>query len=271
MGSNVAQLHRQRVAAEGLRLEGNALFAKGKYGAAVQTYTEGITMNSENTALWVNRALCYKKLGDYDKVLNDADNALHLNINHMKAHYLAGVAHHHRLDHKMAISHLQKALHAARVSGDSIKDEIWHELARAKYANWQLAAKQRKDTIEAVEAQLTELVASKTTHLSPASPDALRSQLLSVLALAREKDTVKEVPSLFVCPLTMEVYRDPAITPTGQSYERAAMLEHLSKVGKFDPITRAPVTEKDLIPNLGLRSAIEQYLDANQWAWAECI
>lgn len=71
----------------------------------------------------------------------------------------------------------------------------------------------------------------QTTHLSPASPDALRSQLLSVLALAREKDTVKEVPSLFVCPLTMEVYRDPAITPTGQSYERAAMLEHLSKVG----------------------------------------
>lgn len=35
-GSTVAQLQRQRVAAEGLRLEGNALFAKGKWNAAVQ-------------------------------------------------------------------------------------------------------------------------------------------------------------------------------------------------------------------------------------------
>lgn len=32
---------------------------------------------------------------------------------------------------------------------------------RAKYANWQLEAKQRKDTVEAVEAQLTGLVADK--------------------------------------------------------------------------------------------------------------
>lgn len=29
----------------------------------------------------------------------------------------------------------------------------------------------------------------------------------------------------------MEIYRDPAITKYGQSYERAVLLEHLKRVG----------------------------------------
>lgn len=33
-----------------------------------------------------------------------------------------------------------------------------------------------------------------------------------------------------MCPLTMEVFRDPVITPAGHSYERKSLLEHLEKV-----------------------------------------
>jgi hypothetical protein len=38
--------------------------------------------------------------------------------------------------------------------------------------------------------------------------------------------------------LLLQVFRDPVITPSGFSYERSALLEHLSRVGKFDPISR---------------------------------
>ena len=39
-----------------------------------------------------------------------------------------------------------------------------------------------------------------------------------------------EPASAFTCPLTMEVFRDPVMSPSGLSYERSALLEHLNKV-----------------------------------------
>jgi STIP1 family protein 1 len=69
----------------------------------------------------------------------------------------------------------------------------------------------------------------------------------------------------------MQVFREPVITPSGCSYERSALLEHLSKVGKFDPITRQPMSESDVTLNVGLRNATQQYLDEHPWAWGEVV
>jgi STIP1 family protein 1 len=52
----------------------------------------------------------------------------------------------------------------------------------------------------------------------------------------------------------------------GITYERHSLLDHFSKNGHFDPITRSPCTEKDLIPNLSLRESIEDFLKDNGWA-----
>lgn len=65
----------------------------------------------------------------------------------------------------------------------------------------------------------------------------------------------------------MEIFRDPVITPSGVTYERTAILEHLKKVGKFDPVTRATLGEKDLFPNLALKEAIQTYLEEHGWAY----
>jgi hypothetical protein len=71
-----------------------------------------------------------------------------------------------------------------------------------------------------------------TTHtLAHASLQALIPGVEAVLAVAAATDVPREVPSLFTCPLTLEVFREPVITPAGHSYERAALMEHLSKVG----------------------------------------
>lgn len=66
-----------------------------------------------------------------------------------------------------------------------------------------------------------------------------------------------------------QVFREPVVTPSGLSYEQSALQEHLSKVGKFDPVTRKAMTASDIIPNLALRAATECYLDANPWAWKD--
>jgi STIP1 family protein 1 len=58
---------------------------------------------------------------------------------------------------------------------------------------------------------------------------------------------------------------DPVITPTGVSYERVGLLRHIKAVG-FDPLTRAPLTADQLIPNVGLKNAANEFLDKNGWA-----
>ena len=53
---------------------------------------------------------------------------------------------------------------------------------------------------------------------------------------------------------------DPVITSSGTSFDRHVIMEHLQKVGPFDPLTRQPLKESDLIPNLALKACIEEFM-----------
>ncbi|WIA10610.1 hypothetical protein OEZ85_010792 [Tetradesmus obliquus] len=280
---------RQREQAESLKAEGNSLFSKGKYGAAADLYTEGITLDPSYAVLYVNRALCYKKSNRWEQVAKDAQTALGLSRDLMKAHYLLGVAQREIGQLSEGISHLSKALEQAREKGDSIKDEIWRELARTKYQQWQQDSQARTATVAALKQQLQSMlqaqrlqgeVAGAAAGCGPGgdfkgSPEqqqqAAMQQWEELLQRAAHLDSRTEVPTAFTCPLTMEVFREPVITPSGCSYERSALLEHLAKVGKFDPISRQPMSEADITLNVGLRNATQQYLDEHPWAWGEVV
>lgn len=54
---------------------------------------------------------------------------------------------------------------------------------------------------------------------------------------------------------------DPVITPSGITYDRTEIIKHLNTIGKFDPISRAPLTIKDLVPNLAMKEFVEEFLD----------
>lgn len=54
-------------------------------------------------------------------------------------------------------------------------------------------------------------------------------------------------------------------TKTGKSYERSSIMEHLRR-HPSDPLTREPLTATDLRPNLGLKQACDEFLEANGWA-----
>jgi STIP1 family protein 1 len=54
-------------------------------------------------------------------------------------------------------------------------------------------------------------------------------------------------------------------TNTGRSYERASIMEHLSRQ-PTDPLTREPLLPSQLRPNLGLKQACEEFLEENGWA-----
>ena len=72
----------------------------------------------------------------------------------------------------------------------------------------------------------------------------------------------KAVPDGFRCSITQEVMRDPVIVyESGHTYERAA-IERWFEEHSTDPKTNIQLTRKDIIPNHGLRSTIQEFLSA---------
>jgi STIP1 family protein 1 len=65
----------------------------------------------------------------------------------------------------------------------------------------------------------------------------------------------------------MEILKDPVITPSGITYEKSARLEHLQKVGEFDPVTRELLRSDQIIPNFAIKAAASAYLKDNGWAY----
>lgn len=83
--------------------------------------------------------------------------------------------------------------------------------------------------------------------------------------------------------------REPCITPSGITYDRKDIEEHLQvnaadpsqrapnesrvflmslfsqRVGHFDPVTRSPLTQDQLIPNLAMKEVIDAFVLENGW------
>ena len=64
------------------------------------------------------------------------------------------------------------------------------------------------------------------------------------------------IPQEFICPITMDIMKDPVSGNQGEVFERSAITEWVTE-HKCSPITRQPLELSDLRPNLPLRSIIE--------------
>ncbi|KAG0544774.1 hypothetical protein BDA96_02G305500 [Sorghum bicolor] len=75
--------------------------------------------------------------------------------------------------------------------------------------------------------------------------------------------------SAFVCPITMQLMRDPVVIETGHAFEREAIARWFSECrdlgrGPCCPITMLEVHRADLRPVLALRAAVEEWTDRQQ-------
>lgn len=83
------------------------------------------------------------------------------------------------------------------------------------------------------------------------------------LRLQRKK---RDVPDYLCGKISFEIMQDPVITPSGITYDRQDIEEHLKRVGHFDPITRQPLKVNQLITNLAMKEVVDAYLNENEWA-----
>eukprot|EP00667_Euglena_gracilis_P020397 EG_transcript_22074 len=75
---------------------------------------------------------------------------------------------------------------------------------------------------------------------------------------AGESVNSDDIPEEFLCPLTLDVMREPVISTAGISYEKEA-IERCLRHAAVDPVARLPCTAADLRPNRNLRDAIARW------------
>ncbi|XP_048233215.1 E3 ubiquitin-protein ligase CHIP isoform X2 [Ricinus communis] len=216
---------------------------------------------------------------DWRKVEQDCRRAIQLDNNSFKAHYMLGLALLQKGELAEGVKELQKALDLGRGADGKgyMVEEIWQELAKAKYMEWEQASTKRswelQNLKEACENALREKSFLDNSQTEGFLDDMIASHskqledLGHVFKKAAEDDTPTEVPDYLCCKITLDIFRDPVITPSGISYERAVILDHLQKVGKFDPVTREPLDPSQLVSNLAIKEAVEAYLNKHGWAY----
>ncbi|CAI9105780.1 OLC1v1004793C1 [Oldenlandia corymbosa var. corymbosa] len=73
-----------------------------------------------------------------------------------------------------------------------------------------------------------------------------------------------EIPSHFICPISMQLMRDPVIVATGMTYDRESIEKWLySCKNNICPMTKLELPTKDLTPNHTLRRLIQAWCMVN--------
>lgn len=70
-----------------------------------------------------------------------------------------------------------------------------------------------------------------------------------------------QCPDEYICPISMEIMRDPVITCDGHSFDRASLEEWL-KENVTNPLTGASLALKTITPNYALKRLIDNFCEA---------
>ena len=208
----------------------------------------------------------------------------------MKAHYYLAQA-------LLAMRHVGEALSEAKYAysicletKDSSSESISTFILRTKQVQWQsketARLREMNDTLGAVEGMLEEKLAAdlgqldlqlekgelgeigrneERSLLEKEAEERRRSIRTAFTTPDNSESVERVVPDYLVDSITFEIMHDPVVTPSGASYDRVALLKHLRASG-VDPLTREPLTEKQLYPNVALRNACSEFLESNGWA-----
>jgi tetratricopeptide (TPR) repeat protein len=75
-----------------LKEQGNNLFKQGEFKKAIRVYGEAINLNPEEPVFFLNRAKCHKQLEDFEKMAEDAKEAINRDPKYTKAFLTLGEA-----------------------------------------------------------------------------------------------------------------------------------------------------------------------------------
>jgi len=266
-----------------LKDQGNKQFAARNFDGAIDSYTLAIIKNSNVPHYYTNRALCYLNQKRWPQAVQDARQALEKDPNLVKGHFYLGKALFERESLDEAIEHLHKAHELAKKQGLNFGDEISLTLRLAKKKRWDM--KEEKRIIQDIELQtylsrlITEDREKRIKDIRHAGEDVKflvekvevetdrhMDELHSLFAKVDERRQKRDVPDYMCGKISFEILKDPVITPSGITYDRKDIEEHLTRVGHFDPVTRTKLTQDQLIPNYAMKEVVDDFIVNNEWA-----
>jgi hypothetical protein len=68
-----------------------------------------------------------------------------------------------------------------------------------------------------------------------------------------------EIPSEFICPISLSVMKSPVMSRDGKNFERTAILDWLNRGNLNCPLTRQPLKASLLAPNVNLKRSIKRW------------
>ncbi|OAD61950.1 STIP1 homology and U box-containing protein 1 [Eufriesea mexicana] len=281
-----------------LKEEGNRLFNLHKYEDAAYCYTKAIIKNPTQALYFTNRALCNLKLKRWESSCLDCRRALDIDPCLVKGHFFLGLALLEMEHIDEAVKRLQRAVDLAKEQKLNYGDDMTSILRQARKRCFQLKEEQRiiqdielqsylnQLIVEDAERSLAELMeqegakdADGATEGETSSIEFMRKKeeieekrdtymahLNDLFAKVDERRRKREVPDYLCGKISFEILQEPVITPSGITYERKDIEEHLQRVGHFDPVTRVRLTQDQLIPNLAMKEVVDTFLQENEWA-----
>ncbi|CAF4021916.1 unnamed protein product [Adineta steineri] len=137
---------------------GNKNFLQKKYNDAIHCYNQALKQNGEKATYYVNRALCYIKLKQWDKVYQDARHCLDLDPNYIKAHAYLGQYYLEQQRYDEAITCFKQALELAKIQNKNFGDEIQRLLRYAQKRRFSLMEQKRIENEISLQTYLRSLI-----------------------------------------------------------------------------------------------------------------
>jgi len=280
--------------AQALKKKGNDFFVEGDYISAEDYYSQAISKDPRDPTFFTNRAVTRIKLEKWEDVEHDARAAINLYGKKDPASlksvvYLAQAL--------LALNRPQEAYDVA-IAAYQFSLDVKHAqteklsgmLLRAKKALWEARETARLHEMDETLKSLEELINADLARAERELESQLekmeigevgyREDLGALRADAQKKiqhirdafriaskGEIQEriVPDWLIDGITFEVMHDPVMTPSGTSFDRGGIVKYVEKAG-VDPLTREPMSVKDLRPNYALKAACEEFLTKNGWA-----
>ncbi|XP_066139792.1 E3 ubiquitin-protein ligase CHIP [Euwallacea fornicatus] len=269
-----------------LKEQGNRLYNLRKYEDAINCYSKAIIKNPDIAHYFTNRALCYLKLLKWDNACTDCRRALDMDPNLVKGHFFLGQALYELTNLDEAIKHLQRALDLSKEQKLNFGDDIAAQLRAARKKRFSIQEDKRISQEIELQTYLNKLLTEdkerqidkirmeesdnnvRSNRISGIEEkcDFYLNEVNSLFQKVDDRRRKREVPDHLCGKISFEILQEPVITPSGITYDKKDLEEHLQRVGHFDPVTRVKLTTDQLIPNFAMKEVVDAFLAENEWA-----